>query len=92
VVRGQLTGAKSGQLRYGRCHGELDRDVAGLLGDPVDDGIGGHAGYPDETGLVVDEYKHVRPMEHSSVSTIDEGLALDYLVPEEVLLFDGMQG
>jgi hypothetical protein len=38
-----------------RLLGELHAEVAGLLGHPVGDRIGSHAGDPDGPGVVVDE-------------------------------------
>ena len=48
--------------------GEFHRDVAGLLGYPVGDRLGGHACDSDETRVVVDEDEHVEPPEQHRVN------------------------
>jgi hypothetical protein len=53
--------------------GEGHREIAGLLGHPTSDRVGGHAGDPHETRVVVDEHEDVEPAEEHSVDM--EGVA-----------------
>ena len=50
-----------------RLVGEVHREVAGLLGHPVGDRLGGHAGDPDKARVVVDEHEDVEPAEEHRV-------------------------
>ena len=55
------------ELDRGRLVGEVHREVAGLLGHPLGDRVGGDAGDPYETRVVVDEHEHVEPAEEDGV-------------------------
>ncbi len=63
-----------------RLLGELQADVAGLLGHPVSGRLGGHAGDPVSPDVVVDEEEHVEPAEQHGVDAeevaIDQALRL----------------
>jgi hypothetical protein len=42
-------------------------EVANLLGHPVGDRLGGHAGDPHEAAVMVDEHEHVEPAQENGV-------------------------
>jgi hypothetical protein len=55
------------ELHRAGLFGELHREVAGLLGLPVGDQLGGHTGDPHEAGVVVDEHEDIEPAEKDGV-------------------------
>lgn len=55
------------ELDRTRVLAELHTEVAGLLGHPVGDGLGGNAGDPHETSVVLDEDQHVESAKEHGV-------------------------
>ena len=73
------------ELDRARPLGELHGEVAGLLGHPVHDLLGGHAGDPHQARVMVDEDEHVaRPEQHrldGEEVTSDDALGLSTQQP-----------
>ena len=55
------------ELDAARVVSKLHREVAGLLGHPSGDRLGGDASDPHEPRVVVDEHEHVEPAEENRV-------------------------